>query len=168
MARVVVFDTSVLCVWLKVIGKETCGKEGDHWDHARVEMLIEKETESRSTFVLPLATIVETGNHIAQAPDRKYDTAKELMTLLKLTLDEEEPWAAFSHQAGLWGQRNLENLIVSWPDLAASGLSLGDATIKNVAEFYANTGAEVMIATGDQGLKAYEPIAPPRIPRRRR
>ncbi len=168
MARVLVFDTSVLCVWLKVAGKETCGKKGDHWDRARVETLIEEDAESRSTFVLPLATIVETGNHIAHAPDRRYDTARELMALLKLTLDEEEPWAAFSHQADLWGQGNLENLVVSWPELATSGLSLGDATIKNVAEFYARTGAEVIIATGDQGLKAYEPVAPPRIPRRRR
>ncbi len=88
--------------------------------------------------------------------------------MLKRTLDEEEPWAAFSHQADLWGQRNLESLVTSWPTLAASGLSLGDATIKNVAEFYASTGFEVMIATGDQGLKAYEAVAPPRIPRRRR
>lgn len=148
--------------------KRNLRNRGDHWNRARVETLIEEETESRSTFVLPLATIVETGNHIAQAPDRRYDTATELMTLLKRTLDEEEPWAAFSHQADLWGQRNLESLVTSWPTLAASGLSLGDATIKNVAEFYASTGFEVMIATGDQGLKAYEAVAPPRIPRRRR
>jgi hypothetical protein len=168
MARIVVFDTSVLCVWLNVAGKETCGKEGDCWDRFRVNALIEAETENGSTFVLPLATIVETGNHIAQAPDRRYETARGLMTLLKLTLDEKEPWAAFSQQADLWGQHSLEALVDSWPQLAASSLSLGDATIKYVAEFYAKTGAEVMIATGDQGLKAYEPAKPPKIPRRRR
>ncbi len=168
MARIVVFDTSVLCVWLNVVGKETCGKEGDRWDRVRVDNLIKEETDSRSTFVLPLATIVETGNHIAQAADRRFDTARELMTLLRLTLVEEEPWAAFSHQAELWGQRSLEILVDSWPELAASGLSLGDATIKNVAEFYAKTGADVVIATGDQGLRAYQPAKPPKIPRRRR
>ena len=51
MARIVVFDTSVLCVWLNVAGKETCGKAGDVWDRVRVDNLIEEETESRSTFV---------------------------------------------------------------------------------------------------------------------
>ncbi|MEA3410391.1 MAG: hypothetical protein U9R74_02505 [Pseudomonadota bacterium] len=168
MARIVVFDTSVLCVWLNVAGKETCGREGDRWDRLRVNALIEGEKEGQSTFVLPLATIVETGNHIAQAADRRYETARELMTLLGLTLDEKEPWAAFSHQMDLWGQRNLEKLVNSWPQLAASGLSLGDATIKNVAEFYAKTGAEVVIATGDKGLKAYELTTPQKIPRRRR
>lgn len=88
--------------------------------------------------------------------------------MLRRTLDEQEPWAAFSHQADLWGHTSLGDLVDSWPDLAAAGLSLRDATIKNVAEFYAKTGAEVVIATGDQGLKAYEPLAIPKTPRRRR
>ena len=62
----------------------------------------------------------------------------------------------------------LNILASSWPDLAVQHLSLGDATIKDVAEHYAQMGSKVEILTGDQGLKSYEPITPVEIPRRRR
>ncbi|MCW5258880.1 hypothetical protein [Verminephrobacter eiseniae] len=55
----------------------------------------------------------------------------------------------------------------TWPALAAGGTSIGDATIKHVAEYYAKAGYAVEIMTGDQGLKAYQPIAPIPRPRRR-
>ena len=44
---------------------------------------------------------------------------------------------------------------------------IGDATIKDVAEFYTESGVSVEILTGDEGLKAYEPKAV-KVPRRRR
>lgn len=91
MRRVLVFDTPILCVWLQVPGKESCGAKNDQWDHKRVTKLIQDETECRSTFVLPLASIIETGNHISQAPKRRLETAQALMALLQKTLDEEEP-----------------------------------------------------------------------------
>ncbi len=52
-------------------------------------------------------------------------------------------------------------------DLALQKLSLGDTTIKDVAEHYAQMGNDVEILTGDQGLKAYEPVKPVQVPRRR-
>jgi hypothetical protein len=165
--RVLVFDTSVILVWLQVPNKETCGPRNDPWDKARVEGLVEKESRSGSTFVLPVATIIEAGNHISQAPSRRWECAKALMEVLRKCLDEEEPWAAFSHQADLWSAEKLGRLIASWPDQAASGLSLGDATIRDVADFYARSGAQVEILTGDRGLKSYEPAAPVPRPRRR-
>lgn len=168
MRRVVVFDTSVLCVLLAVPGKDTCGPHDDFWDQVRVDSFIREERSRRSVFVLPLATIIETGNHIAQAGSRRLETAQALMALLEMSLNEKEPWAAFSQQAELWGEERMRRLIEEWPRLSQSALSLGDATISAVADFYARTGAEVLIATGDQGLKAYQPTPPPRQPRRRR
>jgi len=168
MRRVVVFDTSVLCVLLAVPGKDTCGPDDDFWDQERVDSLIREEKSQRSVFVLPLATIIETGNHIAQARRRRLETAQALMALLEMSLNEEEPWAAFSQQAELWGEERMRRLIEEWPTLSQSALSLGDATISAVADFYARTGAEVLIATGDQGLKAYQPTPSARQPRRRR
>jgi hypothetical protein len=168
MRRVIVFDTSVLCVWLKVPGKETCGPADDFWDRKRVQKLIIEEEAQRSIFVLPLATIIETGNHVAQAGQHRLETARALMALLEKALDEEEPWAAFSQQADLWAEETLRRLVQEWPQLAQSALSLGDATISKVADFYARTGAEVIIATGDKGLKAYQPAPSVRQPRRRR
>ena len=57
---------------------------------------------------------------------------------------------------------------MEWPELAAQKISIGDATIKSVADYYAKTGLEVEILTGDAGLKAYQPVTPVSTPRRRR
>lgn len=38
---------------------------------------------------------------------------------------------------------------------------------KGVADYYAKSGYEVEILTGDGGLKSYEPAKPPLIPRRK-
>ena len=77
----------------------------------------------------------------------------------------EEPWAAFTSQSELWSEENLKKLADEWPKLAASKISIGDATIKDVAEFYTESGFSVEILTGDGGLKAYEPKAI-KVPRR--
>ncbi len=45
----------------------------------------------------------------------------------------------------------LRDLAETWPTLAASKLSPGDATIKAVAERYAQSGYEVEMLTGDRG-----------------
>ena len=87
---------------------------------------------------------------------------------MRLSADEKTPWAAFSDQNLLWTPEKLKELAEDWPDLAhGQQLSLGDATIKDVAEYYARMGCKVEILTGDQGLKAHEPAAPVGIPRRR-
>jgi hypothetical protein len=90
-----------------------------------------------------------------------------LADLMNKSADEQTPWAAFSDQSVLWSAERMKVLANAWPNLTAKKLSLGDATIKNVAEYYAEMGYKVEILTGDQGLKGYQPIAPPEIPRRK-
>ena len=165
-ARVLILDTSVLCCLLGIPGKETCGTIEDRWDKARVEKLLAKE--KNSTLVLPLATIIETGNHIAQAPGDRFSVATQFATYLSATAEGSSPWAAFTEQAVLWSSDRLSALARDWPALAAASTSIGDATIKDVAEFYAGANFEVEIVTGDAGLKSYEPVTKPAIPRRRR
>jgi len=172
--KVIIFDTSVLCCWLKVPGKDTCGPDNDKWNFDRIDKTIAAEMKESSTFVLPLAAIIETGNHITQIDrDRypladRYALAQLLADLIRKTAAGTEPWAVFSQQSPLWDKANLEKLADEWPKLAAEKLSIGDATIKDVAEYYAKVNCEVEILTGDQGLKAYQPIAPPLMPRRRK
>ncbi len=168
MHRVMVFDTSVLCVWLKVPGKETCGPADDRWDAVRIQSLIEEEERKNSTFVLPLAAIIETGNHISQAPVHRYDAAIRLAEIILKAADAASPWAAFTEQANLWKPESLKTLAAAWPTLAAEGLSIGDATIKDVADYYSKIGVRVVILTGDKGLKSLEPAKPAFEPRRRR
>lgn len=118
--------------------------------------------------VLPLATILETGNHISQCIGDRYTIARKFCQILLKSIDNEDPWAAFSEQGDLWKDENIRIIAERWPDLATQRLSLGDATIKDVAEYYAKAGCEVEILTGDNGLKAYEPAFIPVIPRRRK
>jgi hypothetical protein len=165
--RVLILDTSVLCCWLEVPGKQEAGPVSDRWNHARIDTLLRSEGAKGSTFVLPIATLIETGNHIAQAPQLRFDCATQLANHLREAADARSPWAAFTEQSALWEAGNLRELADNWPRLAAGGMSIGDATIKDVAEYYARAGYAVEILTGDAGLKAYEPTRPASVPRRR-
>lgn len=167
MKKVLIIDTSILCVWLDVPGMDSCGPNHDRWDKQRVDLKIQDEGQIGTTFVLPLATIIETGNHIAQSSHSRRERGQGLANLINKSADNETPWAAFSDQSILWSAERIKVLAETWPDLASQKLSLGDATIKDVAEYYAQMDCKVEILTGDQGLKAYQPIAPSEIPRRR-
>lgn len=167
MRKVLIIDTSILCVYLKVPHMDDCGSDNDKWDYARVAQKINEEIEQNSLLVLPLATLIETGNHIAQASGERYASAEGLANIIVKAATAEEPWAAFTFQNKLWSEENLLKLAKEWPRLAASGLSIGDTTIKDVAEFYVEAGSVVEILTGDEGLKAYEPKVAV-MPRRRR
>lgn len=166
--RILILDTSVLCCWLQVPGKEETGPVHDRWNHDRINVLLERERTKSSTFVLPMATLIETGNHIAQAPCQRFERATRLANYLREAADAQSPWAAFTDQSPLWQTENLGTLADRWPQLASCGISIGDATIKDVAEYYAKAGYSVEILTADAGLKAYEPVQPMSIPRRRR
>lgn len=165
---VLILDTSLLCVWLRVPGMESCGKEGDLWDHTRVDKEIQSAIECGYTLVLPLATIIESGNHIAQAPEHRFDTARRLAEVIEKSADQKSPWAAFTDQSELWTAENLKRLAADWPKLASGKLAIGDATIKHVAEYYSKMGYEVWLFTADQQLLKFEPPLPLLIPRRRK
>jgi len=170
MRRILVFDTSVLCVWLKVPGKSRCTTfrdTGGELSYTLIQKLIEKEEKEGSTFVLPLAAIIETGNHIAQAKGDRFSVATAFVDLIRKTADAHTPWAAFTEQAGLWDGVQLKEIARDFPRQASAKFSIGDMTIKRVAEYYAKAGWHVSILTCDRGLQAYEPAVEPRKPRRR-
>ena len=148
-------------------GKETCGPEKDKWDFNRVCQKISEEGESSTLFVLPLATIIETGNHITHSPGDVFELVNSFSDLIISTIEEKKPWAAFTAQSGMWSGDGLRRLIDRWTKTAVTRQSLGDASIVDVAEYYAQMGYQVEILTGDQGLKAYEPRQEVLIPRRR-
>ncbi|MGF1533533.1 MAG: hypothetical protein ACFCUI_07505 [Bernardetiaceae bacterium] len=164
--KILVIDTSIFCVWLQLPNFQACGSDDDRWDYRRIDDKIEKEIAAKTTLVLPLATIIETGNHISQQPGDCYGLAKKFCDILKKSIDNTHPWAAFSDQSSLWSNERVRELADSWPDLAAQKISIGDATIKDVAEFYFKINFAVEIFTGDNGLKAYEPQQSI-VPRRR-
>lgn len=166
--KVLIFDTSVLCVWLKVPGKETCGLEDNRLTYDVVNARIEEEKGQGTTFVLPIASIIETGNHIAHSAGDKHMVGHAFADIISATADQISPWAAFTEQSELWKKENLKVLAERWKESVISGQSLGDASIVDVANYYASADFEVEIFTGDEGLKAYEPSTPMVKPRRRR
>ena len=166
--KVLIFDTSILCVWLKVPGKETCGPEDNRLNYDVVNTKIEEEKNQGTTFVLPIASIIETGNHIAHSTGDRHVVGHAFADIISATADQISPWAAFTEQSELWKKENLKVLAERWKESVISGQSLGDASIVDVANYYASAEFEVEIFTGDKGLKAYEPSTPVVKPRRRR
>jgi len=102
MSRVLVLDTSLLCVWLQVPGKESCGSSDDRWDYPRIDALIQEEISAGALLVLPIASLIETGNHISHGDKLRFEKAKELGSIIRLTADEKSPWTAFKNQDSLW------------------------------------------------------------------
>ena len=166
--KVLIFDTCVLCVWLKVPGKETCGPEENRLTFDVVNAKIEEEKKQSTTFVLPIASIIETGNHIAHSTGDRHMVGHAFADIISATADQISPWAAFTEQSELWKKENLKVLAKRWKESVISGQSLGDASIVDVANYYASAEFEVEIFTGDEGLKAYEPAMPVLKPRRRK
>lgn len=165
---VVILDTSVLCCWLRVPGKETAGSGQGRYDFERASLEIDQAIEAGATLVLPIATVIETGNFIAQAEGHRFEAATRLMDHLAASLRAETPWSAFVEQTSLWGDERLSRLVAEWPPEAARRISIGDATIASVAEYYARSGMTVVIMTGDAALRSFEPAAAPPAPRRRK
>jgi hypothetical protein len=165
--KILILDTNIMCCWLKVPGKDTAGTAEDRWDYDRINSIITEEIDKGNILVLPLATLVETGNHVANSSSNRYNIAKSFAEYIFNAAQGNSPWAIFTDQTILWNKEKLIELSKTWPDLAISGLSLADATIKDVAESYAAAGFHVEILTADAGLKAYEPLKPLVKPRRR-
>lgn len=166
MKKVLVIDTSVLCVWLKVPSKATCGRSDALITYDFVSRKIEEERKNGTTFILPLATIIETGNHIAHSAGDRKTLGENFAKIMIDSADENSPWAAFTEQSNLWNPENLKKLAAVWKETVIGGQALGDASIVEVVNYYRDLGYRVEILTGDENLKSYEPTQ--EIPRRRR
>ena len=163
MRKVLLIDTSLLCVWLKVPGKETAGN--NKWDFELVNEKILTEIEKGTTLVLPLATVIETGNHIAQAKTSnsidKRISAENFAKIMIAAADETSPWAAFREQIVLWEAEGLKNLAEKFPNQAVEKTSMGDASIVVLGWYYYHEkGFHVEFLTDDNGLKSQEPPQP--------
>ncbi len=107
MRKVLVIDTSVLYVWLKVSGKETWGPSKALFTYEKVSEKIEEEKKKVTTFILPLATIIETENNIAHSSGDIMSLGEEFDQIMIDSADENSPWAAFTEQSSLWNPENL-------------------------------------------------------------
>ncbi len=163
--KLLILDTSVLCVYLNIPGKETCdGAIQLSTEKAKKE--VEDKGKDGWQFVLPVACVIETGNHIAQCGGNRFDLATQLVALVKKALEGESPWIVFSDNIDIWKIGNTAWLD-DWAEHAAARLSIADRTISVIADDYSRNGWEVEIFTCDEQLKAWQPEPPKYTPRRR-
>lgn len=156
--KVIILDTSILCVWLRVPGMDKIEKDGEtKVTPADVENKISAETKAGCRIVLPLASIIETGNHITQIKGDPYNYINSFANLVHDSIDGRKPWDIFRNQSVLFSDEKLKELVDDWKKYGRQKLSIGDTSIKQVAEYYFDQGLEVEIYTGDSGLKAFEP-----------
>lgn len=155
--KVVIIDTNVMCVWLQIPGKETAGAE-NYITHDYVKTYIKEETDNGAILVLPLTSIIETGNFIAQVEHNREVVGNRLADKIIEAANGSSPWVAFSQQGELWEKDALIGLANRWRETVVSEQqSIGDAAIVDIAEYYAAKGVfDVVIFTGDGGLKNYE------------
>lgn len=164
---VTVLDTSMLAVHLRIPEYASCGPTSDRWTYKRIDKHLKDVEKCGGQFVMPLAAVLETANHIANSRGDRFSLANDLCTRVISAIDGTSPWIAFSDQSDLWAPSALRELLQEWPQHAAGAISLSDHSIARVASFYSTLGHPVEILTGDNGLKSMEP-APRRQVRRRR
>lgn len=153
-ATVVFVDTSVLVEILEVPGKSQHGPA--------IKSEFRDRLQAGESLLLPTATIIETGNHIAQLRDgrQRRTFAEQFSKLLRATAADNAPWVL---NAARWDTALLTAICdgargcPALPEMASQGVGTGDVSILAEAEAYARRVArvEVRIWTLDQGLLAY-------------
>ncbi len=154
---VVFIDTSVLCNLLRIPGKSQ--------HHEAVQADYQCRRTAKDTFVLPMAAIVETGNHIEQLAaslgNERRRCAENLTSILRLVARGTEPWVLVEME---WNLELLQQFCdggqttPAFTDVATQGaLGGGDLTILIERDRYAKRvmGQSVEIWTYDQTLQAW-------------
>jgi hypothetical protein len=154
---VVFVDTSVLCNLLRIPGKAQLQ------DTVREDL--RHRQESGDTFVLPMAAVIETGNHIEQLPeslgDERRRCAQGLTQILLLIAKDTEPWVLVETERNRELLEQFCNGGDSTPaflEVATQGtLGGGDLTILVERDRYMKSviGQDVVIWTYDQRLASW-------------
>lgn len=120
MSAIVIVDTSVLLNILDVPGR----------NQHKAEVFAELETliETGDHLFIPMAAIVEVGNHISQVTNGalRRSAAERFVTEVRKALADEAPWKPINFPS------NSEMLgwLDAFTDAAMQGLGMGDLSIK--------------------------------------
>jgi len=147
MSAICLIDTSVFVEILDV-PRKAC-------DHEQViSELQEKITNGESLF-LPMATILETGNHIAQNGDggQRRSCAHKFAIQVQQALEGQSPFKPISFPE----KEQLQQWLSEFPDSAMRGNSLGDLSIIHDFSRFCrqNTRREIYIWSRDSHLSSF-------------
>ena len=114
-----IIDTSVFCNVLRVPNR--------HQNRDQVLDRLESLIEEGATLLLPLATIYETGNHIAQNGDgrERRETAERFATQVDLALRGENPFTP----TDINEEEEIRRWLAQFPDYAEREVEFGDMSI---------------------------------------
>ena len=146
-----IIDTSVLVNILDIPNRNQNHKEA--MDEFKI--LIKSNQDS---LILPLATIIETGNHIAHIPDGniRRDKAELFAKYLEKTAKGEAPWEYYCRELD---KSDLVIMAKEFPDSATRETGIGDMSIIRAYEKYkAEIPAvgNIMIWSFDGHLQGYK------------
>ncbi|MCB0141885.1 MAG: hypothetical protein KDE50_18420 [Caldilineaceae bacterium] len=147
MSSICIIDTSVFCNILKVPKKS-------QW-HEKTIAQFRRYNDDSYTFLLPMATIYETGNHIAQNGDGQVrrKTAELFVQQVTQAFQGQAPWTPTpfdsSAEFSIW--------LSQFPDQAMRGSGLGDLSIIKVFERQCelHPHRRIFIWSYDSHLRAY-------------
>lgn len=119
MSAICLIDTSIFLEILDVPMKAT--------NHEHVLLELQRKIENRDTLFLPMATILETGNHIAQNGDggQRRICAINFVSQVSKALNGQSPFKPISFLE----EEQLQQWLLEFPDYAMIGNSLGDLSI---------------------------------------
>lgn len=141
-------DTSVFCNVLDVPG----------FNQDRDAAFAELETciLNRDTLLLPMAALIETGNHIAHVSvgQLRRQTAERFCKQVGAAIDGTAPWTAMR----FWEPEQLRNWLGDFPDRAMRGLGMADLSIikdwESMCELH--RGQRVRIWSLDGDLQGFD------------
>lgn len=143
-----IVDTSVFCNILDVPNRNQ--------DHESVLAELTERVESDDTLLLPLATIYETGNHIAQNGNgaERRSTARKFINQVGLALQGETPFTP----TDVNDEEEIRRWLTDFPDYAASGVGFGDVSIIEAfnKQSRLHRARRVYIWSLDDDLAAYD------------
>ena len=140
-------DTSIMCIILKVPGR--------NGDHDTVVEEMKELIEDDAVLLLPMATIIETGNHIAHFGDGnlRRKVAEKFVKAVLDAVDGKAPWTP----TPMFEIDALKKWLSQFPDSAMRGEGLGDLSI--IQDYHRqcklHPDREVRIWSLDSHLSAY-------------
>lgn len=140
-------DTGILCEYLQV--PNLCGRSKE------ISAQFKQKLRNNESLVLPVSTLLETGNHIGQNGDgrQRREVARRFVQLAEQAVGGEFPFIP----TPVFKPRELLDWISHFPDWAGGGSGLGDLTIlkefERQCEIYRSR--RVYIWSTDRHLSSY-------------
>ena len=147
MPEIVIVDTSILLNVFNVPGRNQ--------DHDKVCEELKGLLDAQANLLLPIAAIIETGNHIANSRNgRRRTIATKFLDEIRKALNGDSPWVPIEFPT----RKTLAEWMDEFPDHASRGVGMGDLSIIKDWEAACNRhgNQRVRIWSLDGDLQSYD------------